>query len=403
MPRLYMETRSEPGRGIVPAVTRVEVSRLSGPDALSEVTSEWDQLDARLSPRTPFTGALWNQLWWKHFRSTGLLVRDDLYVYTGRDGAGRLVAVAPMMLTRRPSRGPVQGRLMQCFGADRNITEIRGIICQPEHGAAMLRSLSAHFVESAAPWDWIDWGSFREDGITQQELARSGVTGWDRACPSYYLRLPATWDEFRGRLGRNIKESLRKCYNSLKRDGHSFQLQVVEAPEKVPLALGTFFRLHRARAQSNVRLKHTDVFATPRDQAFLIDYAVAMALRGQVRIFQLTIGGEVVATRVGFLLGHDLYLYYSGYEMRWAPYSVMTTLLAEAIKWAIEQKVRIVNLSTGEDVSKTRWSPESVSFRSAIQLRPRWRSRAAFGAYDRFAQIGAQDSWLGKLSRLIRR
>jgi CelD/BcsL family acetyltransferase involved in cellulose biosynthesis len=367
------------------------------------VAAEWDHLAAQLSPRTPFTSALWNQIWWKHYRSSRLMVRDDLFLHAVRDGSGALVAVAPMMLTVRPARGPLQGRLLQCFGADRNITEIRGIVCRPQDQAPAIRALAGHFSGSGACWDWIDWGGFREDGTASEALEGSRVVGWERRNPSYYLPLPATWEEFRGGLGRNIKESLRKCYNSLKRDQHTFTLRVVESPLQTPRALEVFFRLHRARARSDAKLKHTDVFSDRRDRAFLSEYALAMAERGQLRIFQMEIAGNVVATRVGFLLGQELYLYYSGYEPEWGKYSVMTTVVAEAIKWAIERGLRSVNLSTGQDVSKTRWNPQEVTFRSAIQVTSGWRSEAAFGAYHRLSQVGVQDSLLGKISRMIRR
>jgi CelD/BcsL family acetyltransferase involved in cellulose biosynthesis len=381
----------------------LHVTRLASAEAFGALTREWEELDARLFPWTPFTGPLWNRLWWKHYRSSRLMVHDELFVHSVRDGGGRLVAVAPMMLTRRPSAGPVQGRVIQCFGADRNLTEIRGIACQPQDCGRALRALNAHFVGGASGWDWIDWGVLREDGTGPDEVARSGAVGQERSFPSYHLPLPASWDELRGRLGRNIKESLRKCYNSLKRDGHTFELRVVDQAAELAPALETFFRLHQARAEAPARCQHTNVFANPGDRAFVAEYAGEMARRRQLCLFQLVIAGQVVATRMGFALGDELYLYYSGYDMAWARYSVMTTLLAEAIKWAIARKMRVVGLSTGQDVAKTRWSPQSITYRSAIQVGPGWRSRAAFGAYDRIAQLGTRDTWLGKLSRQIRR
>jgi CelD/BcsL family acetyltransferase involved in cellulose biosynthesis len=331
------------------------------------------------------------------------MVRDELFFHVVREGSGRLLAVAPMMLTRRPSMGPVKARVLQCFGADVNVTEIRGLICRPEDQGAALSALMGHFARCAGDWDWIDWGSVRDDGSGHDELAGAGVIGGQRQTPNYYLPLAPTWSEFRGRLSRNIKESLRKCYNSLRRDNHRFTLRVVESPAETASALQIFFRLHRERARSNSRVKHMDVFTKPKDRDFLTEYAQRMAERKQLRIFQLEIGGRVVATRVGFQLGDELYLYYSGYEMAWARYSVMTTLVAEAIKWAIDRRLRIVSLSTGKDVSKLRWGPRAVVFRSALQVAPGWQSALAFRAYHQMLQARDEDSALGKLLTLARR
>src|SRR5690242_17101491 len=102
----------------------MHVQRVSSLDGPGTLATEWGELDARLSPRTPFSGPLWNQLWWKHYRSAGLLARDELALHVVRDGHGRLRAVAPMMLTRRPSVGPVRARALRCLGADANVTEL---------------------------------------------------------------------------------------------------------------------------------------------------------------------------------------------------------------------------------------------------------------------------------------
>jgi hypothetical protein len=42
-----------------------------------------------------------------------------------------------------------------------------------------------------------------------------------------------------------------------------------------------------------------------------------------------------MATRIGFVLGKTLYLYYSGYDVKMRKYSIMTTTVCETIKYAI--------------------------------------------------------------------
>ena len=73
----------------------------------------------------------------------------------------------------------------------------------------------------------------------------------------------------------------------------------------------------------------------------------------------------------------------------------MTTTVAEAIKYAIAQGLDTVNLSPAIDISKTRWSPRQVEYRSAYQQGRRLRSRLARRAYMK-ARSGA-----GLQSRLL--
>jgi CelD/BcsL family acetyltransferase involved in cellulose biosynthesis len=125
------------------------------------------------------------------------------------------------------------------------------------------------------------------------------------------------------------------------------------------------------------------VFDASMARRFLADVCERFAERGTLRIFSLKIGDRTAAMRVGFVLGDSLYLYYSGYDPDFAKYSVMTTAVAEAIKYAIDQRFVTVNLSTGNDVSKTRWSPDEFVFRQASIVSPSRRGELTHEVYRR--------------------
>jgi len=203
----------------------------------------------------------------------------------------------------------------------------------------------------------------------------------------YHLDLPSTWEELRASRSRNIKESIRRCYNSLKRNGLTPELRVVEAAEEAPAALATFFRLHAMRSLATNTVPHGNVFRAENDRAFLTEYALECAHRGELRIFQLLIGGAVVATRVAFQRNDQIYLYFSGYDLAWSKYSVMTTLVVEAIKWSIGRRLTLVHLSTGADVSKLRWGPTQTRYVAATQVAHRWSARMSFGTYQRIKRL----------------
>jgi len=68
-------------------------------------------------------------------------------------------------------------------------------------------------------------------------------------------------------------------------------------------------------------------------------------------VFQLRIADAVVASRIGFVIGDGLYLYPSGFDPAWGRYSVMTTMMAEALRYAIASGLRTVNLSLVDEQS----------------------------------------------------
>ena len=340
---------------------------------------EWDALDAQIHPRTPFTSRLWNALWWKNMRRAGFAVRDELRCYAVRDARGELIAVAPMMLSSRPGFGLLRVRELQFFGADANMTEIRGLVCRPEHTALVTSALLDTVRRENAGWGWAYFSGVRmfdADGGTSAPIP--GLE-WTRHVPCHFLRVDRPWDDFKSRLPRNMKEALRKCYNSLKRDGIGFKFEVVRNLEQCNQALADFFRLHSQRsACESAAVPHADIFCQPRARAFLGEYVRDMACADRLRVFQIRIGGQIAAMRIGFQFGDEVYLYYSGYDSRWRKYSLMTTVVAEAIRWCIEQQVAIVNLSTGTDPSKTRWRPEHTLHSEGVACAPGLSGRLAF-------------------------
>lgn len=329
-------------------------------ERLESLSGEWDRLAAAVFPRLPFTSPLWALGWWRSFRRNGLLARDRLHAYALRDIDGTLVALAPMFVTSRPGFGPALTRELQFFGADPYVTEWRGLVCLPDRAEEAIGVLAAH-IEKERPADFVQWRGLPA-GAEKRALDRDFRPQANLDVTVFYVDLPESWDAFRAALPRNVKESLRKCYNSLAREKHDFTLRVISSPDEAPGALDEFFRLHAMRADAQDTILHPDVFGDAARRGFLRAYCEAMARQDGLRIFQLVISGQVVATRIGFLLGDELYMYFSGYDLGWSRFSVMTTTVAEAIKWAIGQKVRVFNLSTGNDVSKTRWRPQIVDF-----------------------------------------
>jgi CelD/BcsL family acetyltransferase involved in cellulose biosynthesis/glycosyltransferase involved in cell wall biosynthesis len=354
-------------------VTGLSVHVIGTVEELHALEDEWRDLVAEAALTLPFRTFEWNAAWWNAFSENRLSMRDDLAVRVFRNAeTGKLIAIAPLALTKRPGRGPFQARILQFFGADPNITEVRGIVCAECDEARVIRGLWTHLLERTGEWDWIVWSGIRSGSDAARQIRAQGEVMWAVETPSYVLDVPASFADFRAGLPRNVKESLRRCYNSLRRDGRIFELAVLRTWDEVEPALETFRSLHAARAALTDTVQHQDVFRSRAAQMFLRDACRRLAQSDVLRVFALRVGGRTVAIRIGIITGDSLYLYYSGYDVEWARYSVMTTCTAEAIRWAIEAGYRSVNLSTGRDESKTRWRPSETVHEEVLQLAP-WR------------------------------
>jgi len=347
-------------------------------EAFKELESEWRAIESCAG--TPFATWDWAVAWWAQLREEKLGVTDSLSIRTIRTRERRLVGVAPMLISRRPSVGPICVRQLQFFGADPNITEQRGLLALPEFRAEAYRALLGHALQHSSAWDSVLLSGVPLD-LELGGLERSADFEWLGETADYTLALPGSWEAFRAGLPRNIKESLRKCYNSLKRDGLDFRMEVADRVDAVDPALARFFELHAARAQLRDTVVHNDAFATPEAREFLRDVCRRFAARDALRIFQLLIGGKVVAVRIGFIAGETLYLYYSGYDPEFAHYSVMTTTVAEAIQYGIKHGFSRINLSTGKDVSKARWDPTERVTRQALLMSSSTRAKITHHMY----------------------
>ena len=116
-------------------MTSLTVEKVETLEAMQRLEREWRSLEVSSRCGLPFLTWDWCVGWWKHLREDKLGIRDTLFVRALRGGAGDLVAVAPLMITRRPAVGPFCIRHLQFFGADPNITEVRGVLSSADRQA----------------------------------------------------------------------------------------------------------------------------------------------------------------------------------------------------------------------------------------------------------------------------
>lgn len=320
---------------------------------LINLMPDWQRLFEESSPRVPVRSPLWCITWWKHFRRDTLMARDDLRVYMLRDDVGSLRAVAPMMRTARPGAGPVKSYEMQFLGADRYVSQLRGICARAEDLDKAVKTLSAA-IAAENTCDWIQWRGVPEAASSALSRFEDVPQLHDVNC---IVQIEGSYDSFIAASTRRTRKKLRKCYRDLETAGISLDFDVKSSAASLGSALDDFLRLHQCRAEQENVTKHGNIFTSGTARDFLRDYCSRAAERDSLRIFQLKAGGEVVTTRIGFRFNDEIYLYFSGFDPEWGKYSIMTLLVAEIFKWAFANGIRLVNLSSGVDRSKTCWNP----------------------------------------------
>jgi CelD/BcsL family acetyltransferase involved in cellulose biosynthesis len=345
---------------------------------MAALRPDYERLGEATGNRLPFALHDWHLTWCRHFLNCDPRISEELLIHVLRNAEGTCVAILPFILNHR-RLGPLKVSSLNLLGADPAITELRAPMV--ERGYEHLTARAVHDALDKVPqWDWIHWAQVGPELACA--LSASGeALHWQPPVSDLVIDLAPTWEEFRKQLKRNIRESLRHGYNSLKRDGIAFEFEVIERPVEVRRGLDRYLELHRMRTDFASTARHKNRFASKISCDFLYEVCDRLAARRIVRLFALKIRGEYVAMRLAFAVADSLYLYYSGFDPHWWRYGVMTTTVSEAIKYAISNGFRTVNLSPTLDLAKSRWGPRQIDYASAYQPRPRLRSRLAISAY----------------------
>lgn len=399
---MKISTLEQPIGGPDTGLAELHVENISDLTGLSALEGRWRALEPHFD--TPFSCFDWAVAWWRNFREDRFSVADTLAVKVIRR-ADEVVGVAPMMLTLRPSKGPFVIRELQYLGADPNVTELRGIAVAPEHQAAAHSALCRHLAATSGDWDWAVLGGVPA-ALSLEPHARRHDLGLEsvRTIPGYTLDVSETdWPTFKSSRPRNIKESLRRCYNSPQRAGLDLKFVVNHGITRLDEGLDNFFRLHRARSLQSDTTMHRDVFDSTAARHFLRDVGQRFADRGAFRLFELRTGDQVIACRIGFVLGDTLYLYYSGFDPEFGRHSVATRVVAEAIQYAIQQGFRRVHLSMGADRSKLRWRPDETVTQEVRLTSSGLRARFARSAYEQALKVVQSSALAGFTTRYLHR
>jgi CelD/BcsL family acetyltransferase involved in cellulose biosynthesis len=169
----------------------------------------------------------------------------------------------------------------------------------------------------------------------------------------------------------------------------------------VAAALPLLWDLHAARAAAPTRIRHLDYLKPVRRRAFMLEVAPVLAARGEAAIGMLTVDGKVVAAQLWFEAGRAMFLYYSGYDLAWARYSVGMLTTAEILKDALARGVRRVEFLRGANQFKSRWGTQARAETDFVLGRRR-RLVAAQEAYARGRKRMRRKlvRWRTKLERL---
>ncbi|MEU2059436.1 GNAT family N-acetyltransferase [Streptomyces sp. NPDC013455] len=344
-------TATYPARTATPALG---AELVTDEEAFAALAPAWGRLFGRCAAATPFQSHAWLYSWWLSYGRRG-----RLRLLVVRDADAELVAVAPLMLVRRPLPA-----LVPLGGA---ISDYADVLLDDDCGARAAGALAEALAE-AARTALIDFREVRPGGAVERVYDRwcgPRRTTSDSVC----LELPAVpMSELIARLPSS--KSGQRARAKLRRLAALGVERRTVAPEEVAGALGRLLELHRLQWQGR---KVTNEHLHPRFREHLVRAVGPMVRSGNAVVTEFRIDGEVVAVDLTLLSGSlsGGYLYGAHPVLRERKADVAVMLLEASAEHGGGGRRGTLSLLRGDEPYKHHWRPERVVNRRFLMARRR--------------------------------
>lgn len=285
-------------------------------DSFDRLAGDWSRLLSECAMDTVFMTPQWQKVWW---RELGNQVPLCLLYFNGDKGVRGLAPLAR------------HDRTLSFVGSQ-DVCDYNDFLVPRGMEVPFYDALLDYL--GGQQWDKLRLFCLRQDSPTLVHLPKAAQgQGYsiditpEEVSPG--VALPATWEEFLGRLSKKDRHELRRKLRRLETAGE-VRWYHHSSPEDVERDMDSFFALLKRSRQDK------DRFLTTEREKFFRGIGREMALMGVLRLFFLEINGERVASVLCFDYGTSRLLYNSGYNPEYGYYSVGLLIKALSIKSAIE-------------------------------------------------------------------
>jgi CelD/BcsL family acetyltransferase involved in cellulose biosynthesis len=325
----------------------IEIERVEDEASLDRIKPEWNELLRASDANTPFLTWEWLHAWWGHLHAAAAL-----RVLCVR-AAGRLIAVAPLVVCRRP---PAWLPVCEFLGTGDAGSDYLDVIVrrgsEPEALEALADALDA------------DGDALRLDHVpsssaSQQLVDRLASRGW-RA-----LRLPGgrcpviglaghTWDSYLATLGPAHRANVRRRVRAAER---TFELRFArvgtDAERRDALTALVAFHDRRFRTHGST------AFRTPALRAFHEEATRHALHRDWLRMYVLRLNEAPAAVMYSLSYAGGFFFYQHGFDDRYERHSIGLVLMAHTIRAALEEGAQTFDMLWGTESYKWLWARQA--------------------------------------------
>ncbi len=346
-----------------------------------KLQADWERLFDANPRHSPFLAWGWVDAWLRH------IAKDhELQVVTWEDDEGVVQFILPLHRLSN-SRDVV---LVCSYGAD--CSDHLGCICSPDlegRSAELTADAIARYFDRG---ERVSFG-FLDGTVTYHTELRAALEASNRsvrvrqAAPCPAAELPASWDEYLGRMSSNFRSQVRRAYRKIS-GADQPEFQSVDPSHAASFA-SDLIRLNRSRLQSK---GDTSSLEQAHFREFLADVVPYMAKRGLAWMDSIVLDDEVLACALNLVHGRTVSFYMGGFDDNASRYRPGNALFAHVIQRAIDLGCDRYDFLRGDEPYKYRWSAvDAMTHSVVVYPRGLLRGRGA-AVFD--------DVWLHTRNRL---
>src|SRR3972149_3056913 len=315
------------------------IEELRGWTEFIQMQEPWNQLLSRSHAPKIFFCWEWYYLWLKHFWYT-----KDFHFLLVRDESRGLRGIVPLIMKQSRDGGVVE------FIGDTNTWDYRDVIIDQALIEPVLVSILNYLKEKIKGEGTIELSGLPEDSPTKTWIVKPAEKfGFEvrllpeDTCPILYL--PTSWEEYPQLLKKKDQHELERKTRKINREAQVDLLRIKDA-NKIREGIEDFFILHRASREEKAGFMGGEM------SSYFLSLAELFAQRGWLNLSFLTANGKKIAGIIGFEYLDTLYIYNSGYEPRYSPWSPGIVLIGLIVKDCIEKGFKRVDFLRGNESYK---------------------------------------------------
>ncbi len=326
-------------------------------DAFRTLEEKWTSLLSESKLNSPFLTWHWMYNWWLNYKSN-YKYPPQLIIITASENGAKLDLILPLFV-RTNVRYGLSFKQIKYLGTDYESSDYLDIICNPDIETDKIKRIfdNPEIKDIFNSLDMISFNNLKSSSRLYKfkdelfsgfsKTTHSRITS---TCP--YLPLPENEDALLKSLSKNMKSSLRRTRNKIKKDA-SLKMYRVEDETELPGLIRALFELHHLRfSDQNKATK----FLYEIRGAFHTEMSRIFLKQDILKLFVVTFDEKPIGLLYCLEFNGRLMYLQAGFNPEFAKYALGNQLILFAINHAMDHNCVEFDFMRGSEAYKYKWT-----------------------------------------------